>query len=221
MNPLTPDPDSGHTHQREDAPTVKLTPTSPAAGDPAGSRAETMAAESSEQSSCADTPSASPSPELPIELVNHPRYEILKVLGSGGMGTVYKARHRFMDRVVALKVVHSHLLSLPEIVVRFEREVQLAARLSHPNIVTAYDAEAYGSLHFLVMEFICGENLADVIAVGGPLPVGRACDYACQAAWGLHYAFRQGMIHRDIKPHNLIRTLETDADGNSREVVKI
>jgi WD40 repeat protein/tRNA A-37 threonylcarbamoyl transferase component Bud32 len=152
-------------------------------------------------------------------LVSHPRYEVLEVLGVGGMGTVYKARHRFMDRLVALKVIHPKLLSHPDIVVRFEREVRLAARLSHPNIVTAYDAETCGAVHFLVMEFVPGENLADVIAAGGPLPVDRACEYARQTALGLQQAFRRGMIHRDIRPHNLLRT--HPADGTGGEVVKI
>lgn len=156
----------------------------------------------------------------PRELENHPRYEILEVLGSGGMGTVYKARHRFMDRVVALKVIHAHLLNRPEIIARFGREVRVAARLAHPNIVTAYDAETFGSLHFLVLEFVVGNNLADAIAGEGPLPVERACDYAQQVAVGLQCAFEQGMVHRDIKPHNLIRTM-SNGPGPKREVVKI
>jgi serine/threonine protein kinase len=96
---------------------------------------------------CTKASNASP-PSVPDELKDHPRYEILEVLGAGGMGTVYKARHRLMQRLVALKVVRPSLLNRPEIVARFEREVRLAAQLSHPNIVTAYDAEAYRSLHF-------------------------------------------------------------------------
>lgn len=136
------------------------------------------------------------------------------------MGTVYKARHRFMDRLVALKVVHPQLLDRPHIVARFEAEVRLAARLVHPNIVHSYDAEAYGSLHYLVMELIEGRNLADLIAAEGALPVERACDYARQVALGLHYAYEQGMIHRDIKPHNLIRTWVHGPDSR-REVIKI
>src|SRR5207244_3194056 len=89
---------------------------------------------------------------------------------------------------------------------RFRREVQAAARLHHPNIVTAYDAEQAGDAHFLVMEFVNGTDLAKVLEESGPLPIPEACDYARQAALGLQHALENGMVHRDIKPHNLMRT---------------
>jgi serine/threonine protein kinase len=90
--------------------------------------------------------------EVPEELVDHPRYEILGLLGAGGMGVVYKAQHRLMQRIVALKIMHPSLLRRPEMIERFRREVRTAAQLTHPNIVHAYDAEQWRHTHFLVME---------------------------------------------------------------------
>ncbi len=143
---------------------------------------------------------------VPPELADHPRYRILDVLGSGGMGVVYKAEHKLMNRTVALKVVRRELIDRPGSAERFEREVRTAARLSHPNIVAAYDAEQAGDVHFLVMEYVPGRSLADVLKDRGPLPVAEACDFIRQAACGLDHACRQGMVHRDIKPQNLIVT---------------
>ena len=156
---------------------------------------------------------AGPSPDppvlagLPKELIDHPRYRVVAVLGTGGMGTVYRAEHRLMDRPVALKVIRGDLLGNPALVERFRREVRSAARLaSHPNIVAAYDAEQAGETHMLVMEFVEGTDLARLVDRRGPLPVGEACEYARQAALGLQHAFEDGMVHRDIKPQNLMRT---------------
>src|SRR5262249_15476333 len=140
------------------------------------------------------------------ELAAHPRYDIEEVLGAGGMGTVFKARHRLMRRWVALKVVSPALLHRPEAVERLQREVPAAARLSHPNIVNAFHAEEARPVHFLVMEFIEGTTLARLVAERGPLPVALACDYARQAALGLQHAHARGLVHRDIKPHNLMLT---------------
>jgi hypothetical protein len=146
--------------------------------------------------------------ELPPELARHPRYRILKPLGAGGMGTVYKAEHQLMERLVALKVIRPELTRDPGAVERFRREVKGAARLVHPNIVHAYDAEQAGDAHFLVMEFVEGTSLDRVVAEEGPLPVARACEYIRQVALGLQHAHEQGMVHRDIKPHNLMLTPE-------------
>ncbi len=143
-------------------------------------------------------------PSPPPELANHPRYELQELLGAGGMGTVYKAQHRMMNRPVALKVINEQLVRNGAAVQRFHREVQAAARLTHPNIVTAYDAEQAGNLHFLVMEYVDGLDLAEVVRRRGPLPVAEASDYIRQAALGLEHAHRHGMVHRDIKPQNLI-----------------
>jgi hypothetical protein len=141
---------------------------------------------------------------VPEDLANHPRYRVLELLGAGGMGTVYKAEHRLMRRLVALKVINPNLVDRPAMVERFRREVQAAALLSHPNIVTAHDAEQAGTTHFLIMEFVPGKSLDRVVVEQGPLPVARACDHARQAALGLEHAHEHGMVHRDIKPHNLM-----------------
>jgi hypothetical protein len=145
---------------------------------------------------------------VPAALARHSRYRLLRRLGSGGMGVVYQAEHRLMERPVALKVIHRRWIADPAAVARFRREVRAAARLMHPNIVIAYDAEQAGDTHFLVMEFVAGTSLAALVAEQGPLPVAEACDYVRQAALGLQHAFERGMVHRDIKPQNLMRTPE-------------
>jgi hypothetical protein len=144
--------------------------------------------------------------KLPPELAGHARYHVLELLGRGGMGTVYKAEHRLMERHVALKVINPSLMKRPAMVERFPREVKAAARFSHPNIVTAYDADQAGAVHFLIMEFVEGISLAQHVEQHGPLPIGQACDYIRQAALGLQFAAEHGMVHRDIKPHNLMLT---------------
>ena len=145
-------------------------------------------------------------PEVPEALVGHSRYRVLGLLGQGGMGVVYKAVQQHMDRVVALKVIHRPLLACPDFVERFRREVKAVARLRHPNIVVAHDADQAGDLHFLVMEYVEGTSLDRVVARRGPLPVAEACEYVRQCALGLQHAHEQGLVHRDIKPHNLLLT---------------
>jgi serine/threonine protein kinase len=147
-----------------------------------------------------------PIPEVPPELRNHPRYAIEGRLGHGGMGVVYRATHRMMGRPVALKMIRPDLLASPAAVERFRHEVRHAAKLSHANIVTAYDAEEIGGVHFLVMEFVEGRTLDRVVAKRGPLDAALACHLMRQAALGLDHAHIRGMVHRDIKPHNLIVT---------------
>jgi serine/threonine protein kinase len=149
---------------------------------------------------------AGPPPDLPPELARHPRYRVLRDLGRGGMGVVYQARQTVMNRQVVIKVINQALLAHPDAVERFRREVHAAAQLLHPNIVTAHDAEQAGDLHMLVMEFVPGQSLAEVLQKKGPLPVREACHYARQAVLGLQHAHEQGMVHRDIKPHNLMLT---------------
>ncbi len=144
--------------------------------------------------------------EVPAPLAKHARYEIVSLIGKGGMGDVYKARHRMMDRTVALKIINRELVRKSEAVDRFHREVKTAAQLSHPNIVTAHDAEQADDLHFLVMEYVDGTDLSQVLKDRGALPINEACDYIRQAAIGLQHAHEQGMVHRDIKPHNLMVT---------------
>jgi formylglycine-generating enzyme required for sulfatase activity/tRNA A-37 threonylcarbamoyl transferase component Bud32 len=122
------------------------------------------------------------------------------------MGAVYKARQRRMDRLVALKVIRRENLKTPGAVERFQREARAAAKLAHPNVVTVFDSNAVGGVHFLVMEYLEGTDLAKLVKGKGPLPVGFACEYIRQAALGLQHAHEQGLIHRDIKPHNLMLT---------------
>jgi serine/threonine protein kinase len=132
------------------------------------------------------------------------QYVVLSLLGEGGMGKVLKARHRLMKRVVALKIIRPTLLAQPRAVERFHREIEAVARLAHPNIVAAYDADQVGGTHFLVMEYVDGTDLARLVKRHGPLSAGMASECIRQAALGLEHAFAQGLVHRDIKPHNLL-----------------
>ena len=125
------------------------------------------------------------------------------------MGRVFKARHRKMNRTVAVKLLPESLVQSPESVERFQREVQALARLSHPNIVAVHDAGSADGTHFYVMDLVDGEDLARLVKENGVLPVEQALDCILQAARGLEYAHAQGVIHRDIKPSNLI----LDHDG--------
>lgn len=131
-------------------------------------------------------------------------YLLLDELGAGGMGRVYKARHRRMERIVAIKLLAASALASPEAIRRFQREVRAAARLEHPNIVLAYDAGEHQGTHYLVMEYVAGQNLSEIVARDGPLAIEQAVSYTLQAAEGLRYAHGQGVIHRDIKPSNLL-----------------
>lgn len=135
-------------------------------------------------------------------------YLILDKIGQGGMGLVLKAEHRRMRRVVALKVLRARALASEAAVRRFHREVQAAARLIHPNIVTAFDADEDRGTHFLVMEYVEGTDLSTLVKLQGPLPLARAVDYVVQAATGLAHAHERGIVHRDIKPRNLLLSRE-------------
>jgi len=131
-------------------------------------------------------------------------YVILSEIGAGGMGRVYKARHRRMDRIVALKIMSQVAMRDEPSVKRFQREVRAAAKLEHPNIVTAHDAGEVGKTHYLVMQFVDGGDLSNLVKKVGPLSIEKACDYVTQTARGLAYAHSEGLIHRDIKPANLL-----------------
>ncbi|MDP7206530.1 MAG: serine/threonine-protein kinase, partial [Pirellulaceae bacterium] len=136
-------------------------------------------------------------------------YALLGRIGAGGMGRVFKAQHRRMDRLVALKILSKKQMGNPDSVRRFHQEMKAAAKLIHPNIVTAFDAGEQGGIHYLVMEYVDGPSLNQVIKNHGPLSHEKAVDFVLQAARGLSYSHSCGMIHRDIKPSNLIQ----DADG--------
>ena len=147
-----------------------------------------------------------PPENLPADLAHYNKYHFLHELGRGGMGIVYQAVQTLMDRTVAIKVINPNLLAHADVLARFQGEVKAAAKLDHPNIVRAYDAEQVGKLHLLVMEFVEGWNLAEVVQSKGPLASRLACNFVRQAALGLQHAFEQGMVHRDIKPGNLMLT---------------
>jgi serine/threonine protein kinase len=136
-------------------------------------------------------------------------YILQNRIGEGGMGTVFKALHRRMRRVVALKMLKLQSKESESSIARFQREVQAAARLNHQNIIAAYDADECELGPFLVMEFVDGSDLSQIVRKQGPLHAGGAIDCILQSARGLSYAHSQGVIHRDIKPANLMR----DANG--------
>lgn len=131
-------------------------------------------------------------------------YVVLDRLGRGGMAQVFKAQHRRMQRIVALKVLPPEMIDSEDSIHRFQQEVKAVARLSHPNIVTAYDADEANGVHFLVMECVEGDNLLTLVREYGPLSVPKAVACVLQAARGLDYAHNEGIIHRDIKPSNLL-----------------
>jgi len=146
--------------------------------------------------------SVEPETPLPERLGD---YRIVGRLGFGGMGTVYRAIHERMGREVAVKLLRPEIQKNPALLQRFDREVRAAARLSHPNIVSALDAREQDGLHFLVTELVEGRDLDQTVRLSGALPIVDAVDCALQAARGLAYAHSQGVIHRDIKPANLLR----------------
>jgi formylglycine-generating enzyme required for sulfatase activity/anti-sigma factor RsiW len=156
----------------------------------------------------AQAPSAPAPANLPPELAHHPKFRIVRELGRGGMGVVYEAEQTLMERKVAIKVINPTVLEHPEALARFHAEVRAAGKLGHDNIVRAYDAEQAGNLHLLVMEFVEGITLAQLVEQKGPLPVAQACRFLHHAALGLQHAFEKGMAHRDVKPHNLMLSRE-------------
>ncbi len=153
---------------------------------------------------------------LPPELANHEQYEVLRELGRGGMGVVYLARNKMMDRLEVLKVMNKALVDHPGAADRFLREIRSAARLSHKNVVSAYSALHVGDLIVLTMEYVDGEDLTKVVKSNGPLPIPNACYYIQQAALGLQHAHEKGMVHRDIKPQNLMLSR-----GGNKHIIKI
>jgi serine/threonine-protein kinase len=131
-------------------------------------------------------------------------YVIQEQVGRGSAGRVYKALHRTMNRPVAVKVLNAELTQAAETRQAFQREVRAAARLNHPNIVTAYDANEVGDRSYLVTEFVDGPTAEAMVRERGPLPVAEACEIVRQVAVGLQHAHELGMVHRDLKPANLL-----------------
>ncbi len=133
-------------------------------------------------------------------------YLVLERLGEGGMGQVFKARQKRLHRVVALKVIRPDRVTNATAVGRFHREIQAAAKLSHPNVVRAYDADRSDDTYYFAMQFVNGTDLSRLVKQRGPLPVDQACDFIYQAAHGLQHIHANGMVHRDVKPSNLMIT---------------
>lgn len=144
-------------------------------------------------------------------------YVLLDRLGEGGMGEVFKARNWKLGRVVALKLVRKERVSRPETIRRFHREIRAAAKLIHPNVVHAHDADEVNGTHFFTMDYVEGVDLAKHVRQSGPLPIPVACEYIRQAALGLQHAHEHGMVHRDIKPHNLIVSVARSGKAKSDE----
>lgn len=135
------------------------------------------------------------------------RYEIIEKIGNGGMATVYKAKCHVLNRYVAIKILKDEFTTDEEFIKRFEVEAQSAASITHPNIVSVYDVGVDGTLHYIVMELIKGKTLKDiVIEEKGPLPWKWSVNIAIQIASALEIAHRNNIVHRDIKPHNIIIT---------------
>lgn len=158
--------------------------------------------------------SASPTPvgfehaisesEIPHDLFVQTKYQIIRVLGRGGMGVVYQAEHVRLRRPVAIKVINAALVDHPQALLRFEEESRAVASLSHENIARAYDAESFGASQTLVMEFVQGQTLSELLKLRGRLSVMEACRGIRQALLGLQHAFEQGLVHRDLKLQNLM-----------------
>src|SRR5438128_1968578 len=174
----------------------------PVCGTPLDATASPAAIDSTVLNNPAWTPLASTAAERP----RLPDFEIIGELGRGGMGIVYKARQLSRDRIVAVKVIRKDRLIHEEAIRRFRREAQAAARLAHPNIVILHDSDHAGDTHYLVMEYVPGETLERLVEKRGPLAVAQACDYIRQAALGLQHAYEQSLVHRDVKPSNLMVT---------------
>ena len=132
------------------------------------------------------------------------KYKLLRLLGQGGMSSVYLAEHMTLHNKVAIKVLPVKRVDQTSYLARFEREAQSSARLNHPHIARAFDLDTSGSIHFIVMEYIDGTDLHARVKQDGPLPVREAADFIRQAALGLHHAHEEGLVHRDIKPANLM-----------------
>jgi urea transport system substrate-binding protein len=220
VGPARDDPVSG---PGEDPSTIShaaltraVTSGRPETGAPRGSEAmafesgyEAVVAEGGRQSAeVGERWAASPSPvsRFSPAFPELPGYEILGEAGRGGMGIVYKARQLSLQRLVAIKVVPYGGGGDEQIAARFRQELLLAGRLTHPNLVVAYDAGAVTGLPYFVMEFVEGVSLDALVRKRGPLPVAEACEIVRQAALGLQHIHERGLVHRDVKPSNLMLT---------------
>jgi len=132
------------------------------------------------------------------------RYEVEEVVGRGGMSSVYKAHDSLLERHVALKILHDHYSSDEAFVERFKREARSVAQLQHPNIVTVIDRGEEEGRQYIVFEYIEGENLKELVVRKGRLDVHEALEIALEVARGLAFAHQNGLVHRDVKPQNVL-----------------
>jgi eukaryotic-like serine/threonine-protein kinase len=139
------------------------------------------------------------------------RYELEELVGTGGMSSVYCALDTLLERRVALKVLHPHYGDDDEYVERFRREARSVAQLSHPNIVTVIDRGQDDGQQYIVFEYVDGESLKELVDRTGPLPCRRAIELALQIAEALAFAHQHGLVHRDVKPQNVLITPDGDA----------
>ncbi len=146
-------------------------------------------------------------PPQPGDLIAD-RYELEELVGTGGMSSVFRAHDRQLDRRVAIKILHEHYAQDPEYLERFRREARAVARLSHPNIVTVIDRGDDGGRQYIVFEYVDGENLKELVVRSGRLPVRQALELALAIADGLSFAHQHGLVHRDVKPQNILLNSE-------------
>src|SRR5829696_6543661 len=132
------------------------------------------------------------------------RYELLELIGKGGMSSVYKAHDRLLDRQIAVKILHPHFTEDEDTLERFRREARAVAQLSHPNIVTVIDRGEDGERQYIVFELVDGENLKQLVQREGALPVRRALQFGVAVGRALAFAHANGLVHRDVKPQNVL-----------------
>ncbi len=140
------------------------------------------------------------------ETILNGRYRLVAQLGSGGMAVIYKATDQLLGRNVAVKILRPSLTSDPTFITRFRNEARSIANLSHPNIVTVHDVGNDGQTHYMVMEFVEGQDLKKIIRTEGILAVDRVVDLAIQICSGIGFAHRAGIVHADVKPQNILAT---------------
>jgi serine/threonine-protein kinase len=157
-------------------------------------------------------------PQPNVGMIIDKKYRLESKLGEGGMGSVFRARRLFIDDFVAIKFVRPEVLANPEFRERFYQEARVAARLKHPNVVTVYDfGETPDGMLYLVMEFLKGVSLGELLQKKGALPVGRVIEIGLQIGEALHCMHENNVIHRDLKPDNIMLI----RDGKEMEIVKV
>src|SRR5437660_12084199 len=152
-----------------------------------------------------------------IDRVFDGRYRIVRRLGAGGMANVYLAEDQELGRRVAIKMLNDRHAHDEQFVERFRREAKNAAGLSHPNVVSIYDRGEAEGTYYIAMEYLDGRSLKELIVKRGPAPIGIAVDYARQILAALRFAHRHGIVHRDIKPHNVL--VNPEARGRATDFV--